>query len=221
MSRSHAEIEFCPLSFRYSYQPSVPEGARDTLAVHAAATVASNSQSTLSSISLVDCTRDLENISISPDSDGPGQDPVGGIIPDRIVLDSRINEESLSKFRPLADISSRTKRHLRPDTDSEPIDKRASPDTAIESKKINVSHNSMENSTKDASSPLPLEESLIMAFESIQISSLKPTLQKIESNRSQPEILIKPETFSRLARGTLATKTRSGHSKWKDIDTKV
>jgi hypothetical protein len=147
---------------------------------------------------LVDLTRDLENISISRDSDGPGQDPVGGIIPDRIVLDSRINEESLSKFRPLADISSRTKRHLRPDSDSEPIDKWASP----LSRRKSHNHNPMENSTKVTSSPLPMEQSLIMAFESIQISSLKPTLKKIESNRSQPQILIKPETFSRLAGGT-------------------
>jgi len=225
-----------------SYQPSIPESARDTLAVHAAAMAASDSQSKLASTSLADLTRDLENISISQDSDS--QDPPllanleSDAIPDSIVLDSRINEESLSKFRPLANISSQPKRHSRPDVESQPIDKLASPKKEDEPKKADVSRKlslSTEDPTKDDSeSSSPMEQSLITAFKGIQISSLNTTVKTVESNRGQPKVIIKPETSSRLASGptesTLAiqhpapsasTKTMTEHSKWKAVGAKV
>ena len=123
---------------------------------------------------MAELIRDLENIYISRDSDG--QDPLvvtleSDAIPDSIVLNSRINEESLSKFRPLANISSQPKHHLGPDTDSQPINTIALPDKEDESKKANISRKlslSTDNSAEeDASSPTPIEQSLITAFKGI------------------------------------------------------
>lgn len=230
---SDIKTEFCS-SFKYSYQPSVPESAMDTLAVHAAAIAASDSHSKLSSTSVADLTRDLENISISRDLDDHAQDPLavaleGDTIPDSIVLDSRINEESLRKFRPLANLPSRPKRHSRPDVDSH-IDKFALPDKEDEKlKKANISRKlslSTDSSTSDGSSSSAIEQSLIKAFTGIQIGSLKATVQIVESNRSIPKVLIKSETSSRLAGGqvnstTSASKIASEHSKLKAIGPKV
>jgi hypothetical protein len=180
------KTEFCS-SFKYSYQPSVPESAMDTLVVHAAAIAASDSHSKLSSTSVAELTRDLENIFISRDSDDQAQDPLavaleGDTIPDSIVLDSRINEESLRKFRPLANLSSRPKRHSRPDENSQPIDKSALPDKEDEkSKKANISRKLSlfaDNSTNDGSSSSAVEQSLIKAFKSVLSKlQLKPLNQ--------------------------------------------
>ena len=217
---------------KYSYQPSVPEGATDTLVVHAAAIAASDSQSKISTSVVEDLTRDLENISIFRDADDQARDLLvealeDDSIPDSIVLDSRINEESLSKFRPSANLSSRPRRHSRPDRDSQPVDKTRTllPNEEDESKKARK----LSNSTKDCSSPSAIEQSLVTAFEGIQIGSLKATVKAVETNGSKPKVLIKPETSSRLASGsavstipaTLTSKATSEHSKQKAIVHKV
>lgn len=159
-------------------------------------------------------TRDLVNISICRDSNDQDQDPSvvdleGDVIPDSIILDSRTNEESLNKFRPFkANLST--------------VDKSASPNGEDkESKKANISQQlslSTENSTEDGASPSPIEQSLITAFEGIQIGSLKA----VELNRSKPKVLIKLETSSRLAsrpvESTTAVPTENGRPSARKFD---
>ena len=187
--------------------------------MHAAAIAASDSQS-----KVFDLTRDLENITISGDLDE--QDPAlesGEAIPDSIVLDSRINEESLSKFRPLAKISQHPS---RPDIDSQLTDKPTLPkDESNISRKLPLSK---QNSTKDDSFlSSSMEQSLITAFKDIRISST--AVKTGESNRIK--LVLKPETSSYLVCGprstnsktTLAVKpilastTTGERSKWKAI----
>jgi hypothetical protein len=217
---SELKTKFYYSSLRYSYQPSVPESARDTLAVHAAAIAASDSQSKLSSISLADLTRELENIYISRESNDQAHDPLvvaleDDAIPDSIVLDSRINQGSLSKFRPLANLSSRPKRHSQPDVDSQSIDKSTLPNKEDEEpKRVNISRKSSlstGNSTKDSSSPSSIEKSLNTAFEGLRIGSLKTTVKNVEPNRSKPKVVIKPETSSLLAGGSANSATAIRH----------